>query len=94
VADGRASVPFTIRGSRWRIVYSMSYQGMCTFIVFCSGPSAQVADLRRSTTSGSFDLGEGDGQTRTFDSGPGLYQVKVSPGSDSASWSVQVQDYY
>jgi len=92
--NGRASVPFTIRGSRWRVVYSMSYAGMCTFIVFCSGPSAQVADLRRGTTSGGFDLGEGDGQTHTFDSGPGEYQLKISPGSDSANWSVQVQDYY
>ena len=90
----RSSVPFRIRGTRWRIVYDMSYQGVCAFIVFCSGPSGQVADLGRGTTGDSFDLNEGSGQIRTFESGPGLYQLKISPGSDSANWSVQVQDYY
>ncbi len=90
----RASVPFRIRGTHWRIVYSMSYQGVCAFIVFCSGPSAQIADLNHGTTADSFDLGDGSDQIRTVDSGPGLYQVKISPGSDSANWSVQVQDYY
>ncbi len=90
----RASVPFRIRGTRWRIVYGMSYQGVCAFIVFCSGPSGQVADLGHGSSGGSFDLNEGSGQIRTFESGPGLYQLKISPGSDSANWSVQVQDYY
>ena len=90
----RSSVPFTIRGTQWRIVYRMSYQGMCTFVLFCSGPSAQVADLARGTTASSFDLGDGSGQIRTFQSRPGLYQIKIAPGPDTATWSVDVQDYY
>jgi hypothetical protein len=90
----RSSIPFRIRGTRWRIVYTMSYQGACTFIVFCSGPSAEVADLSHGATAGSFDLNDGGGQIRTFDAGPGLYQLKISPGSDTASWSVAIQDYF
>src|SRR5581483_9205978 len=35
---GRASAPFRIRGTHWRIVYRMSYDGVCTFIFFCNGP--------------------------------------------------------
>jgi hypothetical protein len=31
---------------------------------------------------------------RTFDHGPGVYQVEITPGDDSARWSVQVEDYY
>jgi hypothetical protein len=88
------SVPFRILGTRWRVLYSMGYQGTCTFIFFCSGPSAQVANLgSRSDTTG-FDLNDGSGQTQVFKSGPGLYQITVSPGDDTARWSIQVQDYY
>jgi hypothetical protein len=90
----RSSVPFRIRGTQWRIVYGMSYEGMCSFVLFCSGPSAEVADLTHGTSSGSFDLNDGSEQTRTFASGAGLYQLRVTPGSDSATWSVEVQDYY
>lgn len=89
-----SSVPFKIRGLRWRIVYRMSYQGTCTFIIFCSGPSAQVTNPSSGNALGSFDLNEGDRQVRTFDSGPGLYEITVTPGSDTARWSVEVQDYY
>jgi eukaryotic-like serine/threonine-protein kinase len=88
------SVPFRIRGTRWRIVYSMGYQGTCTFIIFCSGPSASIATLAGGSHAGGFDLGEGQDQTQQFDSGPGVYQVNVSPGSDSARWSMQIEDYY
>ena len=41
-----------------------------------------------------FGLGEGSAQTRVFPSGPGLYQIKVTPGSDTAQWSIHVEDYY
>lgn len=88
------SVPFRIRGDRWRIVYSMGYDGMCTFIFFCSGPSARVATLAGGSPAKGFDLNEGHNQTQEFDSGPGVYQVAVSPGSDSAHWSMQIEDYY
>jgi len=40
------SVPFRIRGAHWRLLITMAYQGTCTFIFFCNGPSAQVVDLR------------------------------------------------
>ncbi len=88
------SVAFRIRGPQWRILYSMNYQGTCNWIFFCSGPSARVTRVGDPWSGPSFGLGSGDGQTRVFQSGPGDYQVAVSPGSDSADWSIQVQDYY
>jgi hypothetical protein len=27
-------------------------------------------------------------------SGPGRYQIKLSPGSDTARWSIEVEDYH
>jgi hypothetical protein len=92
--SGGRSVPFRIRGTRWRIVYNMGYQGVCTFIFFCSGPSARVAAVGGGSQPNGFDLGEGQNQTQQFDSGPGVYQVTVSPGSDSARWSMEIEDYY
>jgi hypothetical protein len=91
---GGLSVPFRIRGTKWRLVYKMSYGGTCTFIFVCSGPTAHAASLTRGTSAGSFDLNEGSGQIWTFPTGPGLYQVRISPGSDFATWSAQVQDWY
>ena len=91
---GGSSVPFRIRGTRWRIVYRMSFDGVCTFLFVCSGPTAHVEDLGRGASTSSFGLNDGSDQTRTIDSGSGLFQIKVTPGSDTASWSMQVQDYY
>jgi serine/threonine-protein kinase len=91
--DGR-SVPFRVRGTRWEIVYSMGYQGACTFLVFCSGPSATVTNITSGATVDQFGLGEGDNKTRIFDTGPGTYQISVSAGSDSADWSIKIDDYY
>lgn len=91
---GVASVPFRIRGTKWRIVYKMGFQGTCTFVIVCSGPTAHALNLSRGTSTGSFDLNEGSGHIWTFSSGPGLYQVRISPGSDTATWSAQIQDYY
>jgi eukaryotic-like serine/threonine-protein kinase len=91
---GNQSVPFRIRGTRWRLVYRMGFKGTCTFIFVCSGPSAHAANLTKGTSAGSFDLNEGSGQIWTFPTGPGLYQVSISPGSDTATLSVQVQDWY
>ena len=93
VDDGR-SVPIRILGAKWRVVYHMSYQGLCTLLVVCLGPSAAVDDLRTESTFGQFELGEGETETHTFDSGPGLYRVVVSGGHDSAKWSMTVADYY
>jgi PASTA domain len=93
--DGQGrSVPFRILGTRWRVLYSMGYQGTCTFILFCSGPSARVANLSSGADPAGFDLNDGSGQTQVFESGPGRYQITVSPGDDTARWSIQVQDYY
>ncbi len=87
------SIPFTIRGSQWRLVYHMSYNGTCDFIVYCNGPSAQVLGTGANATDESFDLSTGDGQTHAFKTGPGHYQIAIKPGWDSASWSVTVQDW-
>jgi serine/threonine-protein kinase len=93
VDDGR-SVAFRILGSRWRVRYSMDYQGTCTLLLVCFGPSAEADNLQSDSSFGGFELGEGSSQTHTFDSGPGLYRVVVSGGHDSARWSMTVEDYY
>jgi hypothetical protein len=90
-AAGR-SPGFRIEGQQWRVVYRMGYVGTCTFIVFCSGPSAHVRNLDTGQST-SFDLSNGANQSRTFNSGPGRYRIEVSPGNDTASWSIEVQDY-
>jgi hypothetical protein len=90
--DGR-SVPFRIEGKRWRVRYGMSYEGSCTLLIVCFGPSAHVSDLESGQTLEGFDLSSGASHGHTFESGPGLYSVSVSGGSDSTRWSMTVQDY-
>lgn len=92
--NGPQSVPFRIQGRRWRVVYRMDYSDTCTFLIFCSGPTARVRSLSAGSPVGSFSLNSGTGQTQDFDTGPGTYQVSVTPGDDSARWSVDVQDWY
>jgi hypothetical protein len=91
-SDGGQSVPFKIRGTQWRILYTMSYQGTCDFVLFCNGPSAQV--LGGASTNTSFDLSDGGPQTRVLKTPPGVYQIAIKPGWDSARWSITVQDWY
>jgi eukaryotic-like serine/threonine-protein kinase len=93
VDDGH-SVPFRIDGKRWRVTYSMSYEGSCTLLVVCFGPSAHTVELSSGANLESFDLSSGASHGHTFDSGPGLYEVTISGGQDSARWSMAVQDYY
>jgi eukaryotic-like serine/threonine-protein kinase len=93
VDDGR-SVAFRILGSRWRVSYSMAYQGTCLLLFICEGPSAEAVKLNAGSAFGSFELGEGESQTHVFNSGPGLYRLVVSGGRDSARWSMTVDDYY
>ena len=88
------SAQFRVRGTRWRIVYTMGFQGTCTFIFFCSGPHAEVDNVRSGSTVDSFGLSDGGRQTRTFDAGAGVYDLTVSPGDDTARWQVWVEDYY
>jgi eukaryotic-like serine/threonine-protein kinase len=92
--DSGHSVPFRILGSRWRVSYSMDYEGTCTLLVVCFGPSAQVEDLETGSSFGSFELGEGPSETHIYGSGPGLYRLDVSAGHDAARWSMTVADYY
>jgi PASTA domain len=100
VDDGR-SVPFRILGRRWRVSYEMSFRGTCVFLVICEGPSADARELEEGGgepseggSAGSFELSEGEGKTHVYDTGPGLYQLVISGGRDSASWRMSVQDYY
>jgi eukaryotic-like serine/threonine-protein kinase len=93
-SDAGQSAPFHIRGTQWRVVYSMSYHGTCNFVFFCNGPSAQVIGIGAGSTDTSFDLGTGTGQSRVFRTGAGAYQIKIHPGWDSAGWSVAVEDWF
>jgi serine/threonine protein kinase len=93
VDDGE-SVPFRILGSKWRVTYNMSYEGSCSLLFVCFGPSAEVEDLNAGSSFDSFELGEGESETHTFESGPGLYRMRISGGHDSARWSMTVDDYY
>jgi hypothetical protein len=89
-SGGGRSGAFKIQGSQWRIVYQMSYDGTCDFVLFCDGPNAQVL----GPTNASFGLNDGSGQTKVFTSGPGLYQIQIQPGLDNARWSITVEDRY
>jgi eukaryotic-like serine/threonine-protein kinase len=88
------SVPFRIRGKQWAIHYSMGYEGTCTFIFFCSGPTATVTNVATGSRVDQFDLGDGSSQNRAFKSGPAVYQIAISSGSDTARWKIVVEDYY
>ncbi len=93
--DAGQSVPFRIRGHRWRLAYTMSYTRTCLLLVVCEGPSASVEDLEDSSSVGQFELDEGSGtHYHVYDSGPGLYHVTVSGGNDPARWSATVEDFY
>jgi hypothetical protein len=92
--DSGRSVPFRIRGSQWRLVYSMGYKGTCELIFICSGPSAHIANLSGGPDPHGFGLSEGDNQIWTFASSPGVYQLSITPGSDHAQWSARVENYY
>ena len=88
------SAQFRVRGTRWRIVYTMGFQGTCTFIFFCSGPHVEADNVGSGSTVDSFGLSDSGRQTHTFDTGAGTYELTVSPGDDTARWQVWVEDYY
>jgi hypothetical protein len=92
-SDATRTLQFSVRGRQWRVVYTMGFEGTCTFVIFCSGPSAQVTRASGSYTMG-FGLNDGGRHSRLFQSGPGLYRLTVSPGDDTARWSMSVEDYY
>jgi serine/threonine-protein kinase len=45
-------------------------------------------------SAGGFELNEGEEQSHVFTTGPGVYELRVSGGRDSAQWAMTVQDYY
>jgi len=92
--DGRSSGPVKIIGRHWRIVYRMAFHGTCTFILFCSGPSARVTNAGTGGYVAGFGLQDGTGQVQNFATGAGTYEIQVTPGGDDAGWSLQVQDLY
>ncbi|HEY3726823.1 MAG TPA: protein kinase [Solirubrobacteraceae bacterium] len=92
--DQQRTIRFRVRGPRWRVVYSMGYHGDCTFLVFCSGPSAEVTNAGNGSALSGFDLNDGSRETHVFQSGAGVYRLTISPGSDSTRWSMWVEDYY
>jgi hypothetical protein len=91
--DAGNSGAFRIRGTRWRMVYRMDYVGMCTFIIFCDGPTAHVHHAGGGARATDFDLDRGARHVWTFASGAGTYDIDITPGSDTARWSVEVQDF-
>jgi hypothetical protein len=90
--DGRSSGPVKIIGRQWRIVYRMAFHGTCTWVFFCSGPTARVLDATTGRYVAGFGLQDGTGQVRGFHTGAGTYEIQVTPGADDAGWSLQVQD--
>jgi hypothetical protein len=91
---GRSSGAVHIIGSHWRIVYRMAFNGTCTWLVFCSGPTARVLKAGTGRYVAGFGLQDGTGQVQSFATGAGSYAVDVTPGGDDAGWSMQVQDDY
>ena len=91
---GDDSGPLKIRGTRWRVVYRMGFQGTCTWLFFCDGPTASLSDASSGRTVSGFGLTDGTAQSQVFDTGPGTYRLRITPGGDSAAWSVTVQDWY
>jgi hypothetical protein len=92
--SGRSSGAVKIIGRRWRLVYRMAFTGTCTWILFCSGPTTRVIDAAGGRYVAGFGLQDGTGKVQSFDTGAGSYEIQVTPGSDDAGWSLQVQDLY
>jgi hypothetical protein len=72
----------------------MGFQGTCTWILFCDGPTAHVINTATGQAVSAFGLNDGSGQTETFSTGPGTYEIRVTPGGDTAKWSVHVEDWF
>jgi hypothetical protein len=92
--DKGQSVPFRIRGERWRLVYEMEFEKRCRLLVLCFGPSATITRLPGGQQVDAFDLDDGSDKTHDVSGAPGVYQVSVEKGEDRARWSMSVQDFY
>ena len=91
--DDGSSVAFRIRGQRWRVRYSMAYDGSCTLLLVCFGPSVQAQTVPGGERVDAWSLDKGDGRVRTIESGPGVYQLTITGGDDHARWTMDVQDF-
>ena len=91
--DEGHSAPFQVLTKSWRVNYSMAYQGTCLLLFVCFGPSVEAQNVQSGAVE-SFKLEEGESKTHTVDSGPGLFQLEVSGGTDSARWTMTAEDYY
>jgi serine/threonine-protein kinase len=69
------ALSFRVRGTQWRIVYTMAYQGMCTFIFFCSGPDVAITRAGSGSEVADFGLSDGGRQTRVLAVDRGLLLV-------------------
>jgi hypothetical protein len=93
---GARSVPFQIDGTHWRIIYSLQFRDICSFLFIntCSGPTARAVALPSGRTVATVGMASGSGQAKTIGVGAGVYQVQIAAGGDPASYRVVVQDYY
>jgi serine/threonine-protein kinase len=92
--DNGHSALFHILTKRWRVNYSMAYQGSCLLLLVCFGPSVEAQNVQSGASPESFKLTVGESETHTFNNGPGLFLLNVSGGVDSARWKMTVEDYY
>ncbi len=91
--DDGSSVAFRIRGQRWRVRYSMAYDGSCTLLLVCFGPSVQARTVPGGERVDVWSLDKGDGRVRTIQSAPGVYQLTITRGDDHARWTMEVEDF-
>ena len=59
----------------------MAFQGTCTWILFCSGPTARVMHAGSGDYVAGFGLQNGTGQGQSFDTGAGTYEIQVTPAA-------------
>jgi hypothetical protein len=92
------AAPIRIRGERWRIASTVSSADHCTLLVlFCKHTSATVLRVGTGGTTSpvaSFGLSDGSDQLRVFDTGPGTYELRISPATGDTKYSIAVDDDY
>jgi hypothetical protein len=76
------------------VFYRMAFDGTCTWVLFCSGPSARVTNAATGGYVAGFGLANGTGEVQPVNAGAGSYDIRVTPGGDNAAWSMHVQDLY
>jgi hypothetical protein len=92
--SARSSPALHIVGARWRILATAQGAHRCSFLVFCHSTSAVVTAAGSRSVLRRVTLGDGTAAPSVFSTGPGTYQLTVSPASGSTRWSIEVQDDY